>query len=151
MDNFYRSFTSYIIASKGPGVKTAQGRHWTTISRRGNDNFVQLYIIHDSTSWPGRLATFGDMRRRFWGSGIHIRGNHKRRYCGEFILSVLHFSMIHDTNFPPRHQDDIGATLDDIYTTSDDTFFHMNFASVIMPGYGKRSRKATAILPLMPQ
>ena len=24
---------------------------------------------------------------------------------------------------------DIGATLDDIYTTLDDTFFHMNFAT----------------------
>jgi len=27
----------------------------------------------------------------------------------------------------------------------------MNFASIIMPSYGKRRRKATAILPLMPQ
>jgi hypothetical protein len=70
---------------------------------------------------------------------------------GESKLSRLHFSMIHDINSPPRHQDDIGATLDDIYTTLDDTFFRMNFASIIMPGYGKRSRKATAILPLMPQ
>jgi hypothetical protein len=70
---------------------------------------------------------------------------------GESKLSRLHFSMIHDINSPSRHQDDIGATLDDIYTTLDDTFFHMSFASVIMPGYGKRSRKPTAILPLMPQ
>ena len=51
------------------------------------------------------------------------------RCWGEFILSVLYFSMIHDTNFPPRHQDDIGATLDDIYTTLDDTFFHMKMLS----------------------
>lgn len=41
---------------------------------------------------------------------------------GESKLSRLHFSMIHDINSPPRHQDDIGATLDD-------TFFHMNFAT----------------------
>ena len=42
---------------------------------------------------------------------------------------VLLFHIIHDTNSPPRHQDDIRATLDDIYTTLDDTFFHMNFAT----------------------
>lgn len=48
---------------------------------------------------------------------------------GESKLSRLHFSMIHDINSPPRHQDDIRATLDDIYTTLDDTFFHMNFAT----------------------
>ena len=35
---------------------------------------------------------------------------------------VLLFHIIHDTNSPPRHQDDIRATLDD-------TFFHMNFAT----------------------
>jgi len=91
------------------------------------------------------------MRRRFSGSGIHIRSNHQRRCWGEFNFFLLRFSMIHDINSLPRHQDDIGATLDDIYTTSDDTFFHMNFASIIMPGYGKRSRKTTAILLLMPQ
>ena len=123
MDNFYPSFTSYIIASKGPGVKTAQGRHWTTISRRGNDNFCLTLHRTLYHTLPGRLATFGDTRRRFSGSGIHIRGNYKRRcWGGESKLSRLHFSMIHDINSPPRHQDDIGATLDD-------TFFHMNFAT----------------------
>ena len=82
MDNFYPSFTSYIIASKGPGVKTTQGRHWTTISRRGNDNFCLTLHRTLYHTLPGRLATFGDTRRRFSGSGIHIRGNYKRRCWG---------------------------------------------------------------------
>ena len=48
MDNFYPSFTSYIIASKGPGVKTAQGRHWTTFTRHWTTHFfirtLQLFL-----------------------------------------------------------------------------------------------------------
>ena len=62
-------------------------------------------------------------------------------HMGSSRFTILQVLMRDDINSPPRHQDDIGATLDDIYTTLDDTFFHMSFASVAMPGYGKRSRK----------
>ena len=48
---------------------------------------------------------------------------------------VLLFHIIHDTNSPPRHQDDIRETLDDIYTTLDDTFFYMNFATFLRRSY----------------
>lgn len=41
---------------------------------------------------------------------------------------VLLFHIIHDTNSPPRHQDDIRATLDD-------TFFPMNFATFLRRSY----------------
>ena len=115
----------------------------------GQLSFFYIFIIaHLDFGVLRLLATRGDdFRDRGFISVEITRGV----AGGESKLSRLHFSMIHDINSPPRHQDDIGATLDDIYTTLDDTFFHMNFASIIMPGYGKRSRKTTAILLLMPQ
>lgn len=63
----------------------ARGRHWTTISRRGTTIFVQLYIVHDSTSWPRRLATLCDI------FCISV-SKHRCCYVARFIFSCSTFS-----------------------------------------------------------
>ena len=91
MDNFYPSFTSYMIAHLDLGVL----RHYATSC----DIFAYPSANIGAAMWQVSFSP------------------------------VLLFHIIHDTNSPPRHQDDIRATLDDIYTTLDDTFFHTNFAT----------------------
>ena len=128
-------------------------RHRGDIGRQFHDvgttilsSFTSYMIAHLGLGVLRLLATRGDdFRDRGFISVAITKG-----VAGvSSTFSCCIFRMIHDISFPSRHQDDIGATLDDIYTTLDGTFFHMNFASVTMLGYGKRSRRPTAILPLM--
>ena len=86
--------------------------NFTTWEQQFLSNFTSYIISHLAWAscdfWRHAATIFGIGDSYPWKLQEALLG-------GESKLSRLHFSMIHDINSPPRHQDDIGATLDDTF------------------------------------